>query len=532
VINILLAGATVIDGTGAPRLQADIGIEGDRITALGDLSDAEAHSRLDVSGLVVAPGFVDIHSHSDLSLLSAPGARSKIRQGITTEVLGNCGFSPAPVPSGRAAEVRGAIALIDLDRGVDVDWTGMAGYRTALADAATALNVATLVGHVALRVAIAGEGGAALDGVQLHQLEEAADAALDEGAVGVSTGLMYPPAISADSVELEVLGRVVARHDAVFAMHMRNYTDKLEASVAEAIAVARATGCRLQLSHLAVAGKRNWGSVARALEQVDRALADGFDVGVDVYPYLAGSANLSQLLPDWAQEGGAPAITDRLADSSVRERILDEWQTSLFLGWGEVFVSFVDAELEADTLGRSVEEASAALGLAPDAGALELIARTEDRVQMVAFGRSEIDLKSALHHEATVIGSDGLSLDPGGPTGVGRPHPRSYGCYPRLLGRIVREDGILTLERAVAMSTLLPAQRVGLRDRGSVRVGSYADLVVFDAEGIIDHATFEEPARFPDGIIHVFVNGKAVISDGGEVAGPGPGRVLESGRAG
>ena len=530
--DIVLAGATVIDGTSAARRQADIGIDGDRITVVGDLGDAPARSRLDVSGLVVAPGFVDIHTHSDLSLLSNPGARSKIRQGITTEVLGNCGFSPAPVPPARADEVRGAIALIDLDRDVAMDWTGMAGYRTALADAATALNVATLVGHVTLRVAVAGAGGATLDRAQLQALEEAADAALDEGAVGVSTGLMYPPAISADSTELEALGRSVARHDAVFSMHMRNYTDKLEASVAEAIGVARATGCRLQLSHLAVAGRRNWGSVARALEQIDQALADGLDVGLDVYPYLAGSANLSQLLPNWAQEGGPAAITERLAVSSIRARILDEWQTSLFLGWGEVFVSFVDADLEEDTLGKSIEEASSALGLAPDAGALELIARTEDRVQMVAFGRSEADLEAALHHAAAVIGSDGLSLDPDGPTGVGRPHPRSYGCYPRLLGRTVREDGILSLERAVAMSTLLPAERAGLRDRGSVRVGAYADLVVFDAERIIDRATFEEPARFSEGVVHVFVNGDAVIRDGDEVGGPGPGRVLDPGRSG
>jgi N-acyl-D-amino-acid deacylase len=300
-------------------------------------------------------------------------------------------------------------------------------------------------------------------------------------------------------------------------------------AVEEALAVARATGCRLQLSHLAVAGRRNWGSVARALERVDHARAEGLDVGVDIYPYLAGSANLSQLLPGWAQEGGSPAVTARLADPQVRARIRDEWVTTLHLGWDEIRVSLVDDDLRDQVLGRTIVEAGDAMGMPADEAALELIARTEDRVQMVAFGRSEGDLLSVLHHEAAAIGSDGLALDPDGPTGVGRPHPRSYGCYPRLLGRVVREDRTLSLERAVQMATSVPARRAGIVDRGVIREGAFADLVVFDPARVVDRATFEEPARFPHGIQHALVNGVAVVRDDEQVDPARPGRVLERG---
>ena len=528
-LDLVLAGGTVVDGSGAPRRAADIGIDDDRIVAIGDLAAAEARERIDVSGLTVAPGFVDMHAHSDLCILSSPRARSKIRQGVTTEVVGNCGLGPTPAPPEHAEAVRRAAALIDLDGDVAMTWTDVAGYREAVAAVRPALNIAPLAGHIALRIAVAGEEATVLDAATVARLERAADRALDEGAVGISTGLMYPPVIDADTAELEAIGRAVARHDALFAVHMRDYSGRLEAAVREAIAVARATGCRLQLSHLAVTGRRNWGGVGRALEIIDAALAEGIDVGFDIYPYLAGSANLSQLLPDWAQVGGPDAVLERLTDASTRQRVRSEWARSLHIGWDDVVVALVDDDLAAATLGRTVAEAAVNLGLQPDEAALELIVRTEDRVQMVAFGRSPDDLAAGLRHSAAVIGSDGSGLDPDGATGVGRPHPRSYGCYPRILGRTVREEGLLSLERAVAMSTALPAARARLRDRGLLREGAFADVVVFDAGSVIDEATYEEPARFPSGIEHVLVNGRAVVAAGHEVDGPGPGHVLTHG---
>jgi N-acyl-D-amino-acid deacylase len=527
--DLVIAGGLLVDGTGAAGRPADVGVTADRIVAVGDLSGLEADARLEAAGHVVCPGFVDLHGHSDLTLLSDGRARSKVRQGVTTEVVGNCGLSPSPAPRARRDQVRRAVALIDLDPAVEVRWEGIAGYREAVARARPAVNVAPLSGHVAIRTAVAGGAAGPLDDHDIRRVEALADGALAEGAVGLSTGLMYPPARCADARELRALGRAAARYDALLATHMRDYADRLLASVEEAVAVARETGCRLQLSHLAVAGRRNWGTVRYALELVDRARAEGLDVGVDIYPYLAGSANLSQLLPGWAQEGGSAAIVERLAGPVVRRRIRDEWAESLHLGWDEVLVSLVDGPLTEQVLGRSIADAAAALDRAPDELALELIASTGDRVQMVAFGRSPADLEAVLCHPAAAIGSDGLALDPDGPTGRGRPHPRSYGCYPRLLGRVVREEGLLSLERAIAMSTSVPAARARLRDRGVVAPGAFADLVVLDRASVLDLATFEVPATFPQGIRDVIVNGQVVVRDGVQRDEVRPGRVLEVG---
>ncbi|CAN5722655.1 D-aminoacylase [soil metagenome] len=528
-LDLVVSGGLLVDGTEAPGRRADVGISGDRVVAIGDLEAAGSSDRIDARDHVVAPGFVDLHAHSDLTLLSDGRGRSKVRQGVTTEVIGNCGLGAAPAPLSRAQAVRRAVALIDLDPAVEWGWQGMAGYREALTAARPALNVAPLCGHVALRTAVAGDRAEVLAPAEVAALEALADGALEEGAIGLSTGLMHPPARFADGPELEALGRAAARHDALLAVHLRDYSDRLLSAVEEALAVARATGCRLQVSHLAVAGRRNWGSVARALDLVDAARAEGLDVGVDIYPYLAGSANLSQLLPGWAQEGGAAAIVGRLSDPATRSRIRAEWATSLHLTWDEVHVSLADGPLADATLGRSVAAGAADLGMDPDEAALELIVRTDDRVQMVAFGRSAEDLRAVLTHPAASIGSDGLALDPDGATGAGRPHPRSYGCYPRLLGRVVREEGLLTLERAIAMSTAVPAGRAHLPDRGVLRSGTFADIVVLDPAGILDLATFEAPATFPRGLRDVIVNGTPVVRDGAQLDDARPGRVLAAG---
>jgi len=528
-LDLAITGATLVDGTGAPARRADVGVRGDRVVAVGDLSGSAARTRIAADGKLLTPGFVDLHGHSDWTLLSDGRARSKVHQGITTEVTGNCGLTPFPAPAAVAAAVRSAAGIVDLDRSVPLAWDSTAGYRATLAASGIALNAAVLTGHVALRIAVGGASAEPLDAAGIARIEAEAERALAEGAVGISTGLMYPPAIFAQPEELAALGRAVARHDALFAVHMRNYGDTLLEAVDETLAVARATGCRLQVSHLAVAGRRNWGKVRQALERIDAARAEGLDVGADIYPYLAGSANLSQLLPGWAQEGGSPAVTARLADPAIRARVREEWRATLHLGWDEVFVSLVDAPLIPLVLGKSIVDAGAAMGLEPDAACLELIARTEDRVQMVAFGRSEDDLRAVLEHPAGAIGSDGIALDPDGPTGAGRPHPRSYGCYPRLLGRLVREEGTLALERAVAMSTSIPAARARLAGRGVVAEGAFADLVVLDPQTVRDEATFETPARFPTGIEQVLVNGAFVLRDGVQVDAARPGRVLDRG---
>jgi N-acyl-D-aspartate/D-glutamate deacylase len=370
VFDLVLANGTLVDGLGSPRRRADVGVSGGRVAALGDLSGADTAQRIDVAGRIVAPGFVDIHAHSDFTAISDPRTRSAVRQGITTQVNGNCGMSPVPSPEGRADEVRLALKTIDPDPAVPAGWSTYPDYAAALQAARPAIHQAPLIGHITLKVAAGGTrpGPATPDerDAQVRMLSEAFEA----GAVGVSTGLMYPPALSADVEELEALGRTAARYDRLFAAHMRNYNDHLVEAVQEVLDVARATGCRLQVSHLAVAGRRNWGKVARALELIDQARADGLDVAADIYPYLAGSANLSQLLPEWAQAGGAREITARLGDASVQRAILEDWSTSRFIGWDEVELVLADPGMD-DLIGLSVEQIAGRRGADPSLTMLE-----------------------------------------------------------------------------------------------------------------------------------------------------------------
>lgn len=523
--DLILEHGDVIDGSGSPRRKADVGIRDGRIAAIGDLAAATAAERRDVAGRIVAPGFVDIHAHSDFTILSDPRARSAVRQGITTQVNGNCGMSPVPAPPARAAEVRNAVNTIDPDPAASGDWTTYGQYVRAVEAVRPAIHQAPLIGHITLKVAAGGNrpGPATADErrVMVRMLEEA----FDGGAVGVSTGLMFPPAISADRAELIALGATAARHDRLFAAHMRNYNDHLIEAVEEVLDVARETGCRLQVSHLAVAGKRNWGKVPRALERIDRARQDGLDVASDIYPYVAGSANLSQLLPEWAQDGGTPDIVGRLGDDAQRAAILDDWKTSLFFGWDEVEIVLADPGME-DLIGLTVAEIGRRRGQDPALTMLDLVRDTENRVLMVAYGRSEDDLRAVLEHEATSIGSDSLAMDPDGPSGVGRPHPRNFGCYPRFLGRYVRDRRLTSLEHAIRMSTSAAADRVGLKDRGRLAEGNPADIVIFDAATILDRASFEDPKQFPIGIDAVLVNGRLVVDGERQHDDVRPGEVL------
>lgn len=459
--DLVLRGGLVVDGTGAPARLADVAVSGGLVSSVG--SGLDAARTIDVSGRVVAPGFVDLHSHSDVTLLSNPSAPSKVRQGVTTEVVGNCGLGTFPFAG---SALRQAVSFLDRDPSVAWDWADFEGYVAALSAAGPAVNVAALVAHVPLRLASRG------DVVRLRSLVAEALAA---GAAGASTGLAYAPLHDVGEDELVAIGETVAAADRLFAWHVRDYADGLLPSVEQAVRVAERTGCRTQISHLVGVGRRNWGKVKLALDRVDEALSRGIDVGVDIYPYLAGSTVLAQLLPD-----------------------LDDHP----LEWSDITLA---TGVPHELVGRTIAD----LG-GDGAEVVRSLVAAHPTATMIAGGRSEDDLLAVLTHPAAVVGSDGFALDAAGPTGEGLTHPRSYGCYPRLLTDYVG-PGRLTLEQAIAKCTSLPARRLGLTSRGVVAPGYAADLVVLDLERLADRSTYVTPHAYPDGVELVIVNGSVVV---------------------
>ncbi|MDT4902868.1 MAG: N-acyl-D-amino-acid deacylase [Pseudonocardiales bacterium] len=527
---LFLHGGSVIDGSGAPARRADVLVGDGVVRAIGDLAGVDLGSasaeRRDVTGAVVCPGFVDIHTHSDLTLLANPTAPSKVRQGVTTEVVGNCGLGVAPLPDGADhVAIRAAVSYLDLDPAVAWTWRDLPGYLAALEAARPSVNVASLVAHLVLRGGVVGFDDRPATGAEIDTMCALLDDALDAGAIGLSTGLVYAPLTFSRDEELLALARTVARHGKVFTWHVRNYDDDLIPSVQQALDVARRTGCRTQISHLAVVGRRNWGAVSAALDLVDGARAAGLSVGVDIYPYLHGNAPLAQLLPAWVQEGGLDARREQLQHAAVRTAIRSEW-VDRAVPWSEITISWVADPDRSGVLGRSVADLAVEQGVDGDDVVLDLLAGLGTGVMMVAGGRSEGDLRTVLAHPATVVASDGLSLDPDGVTGAGVPHPRSYGCFPRYLSRYAATDPAGFAE-AVARCTSRPAQLAGLADRGWLRVGAPADLVVFRPGRLTDRATFTDPQQFAAGIDLVVVNGDIVV-DGERHTGQRPGQVLRT----
>ncbi|HXJ81958.1 MAG TPA: D-aminoacylase [Candidatus Methylomirabilis sp.] len=528
MLDIKITGGQVVDGTGVPGRRADVGITGDAIAAIGDLAQERAGRTIDAAGLTVAPGFIDMHSHSDWRLLGNRPAESKIRQGVTTEVVGNCGFSPAPVTDEFREDMRG-FALY-LPAGMDFSWRSMADYLRRYEDEGVALNVVQLVGHGTLRIAAMGFARRAPTARELATMERLMDESMAGGAAGLATGLIYAPGSYAATEEIIAIARRTAVGGGFYASHIRGEGATLLDAVGEAIRVGREGGLPVQISHIKAAGRPNWGRVDQALGLIDAARAEGLDVMADAYPYTASSTSLRTLLPDWMLEGGVPAMLDRLGDAGVRARIRAEMSRGSAilargLGWEDIMIASAPSRPEAE--GRRLAEIARAWGRDPLDAAIEILLAERGQGSIILFQLDETDLRRALVHPQVMIGSDGSSLAVDGEMGKGKPHPRSYGTFPRVLARYVRAERLLTLEQAVMKMTGLPARRLGVRDRGVLAVGAKADIVGFDAMRVEDRATYEEPHRYSAGIPYVLVNGRVVI-EGGEHTGALPGQVLKT----
>jgi dihydroorotase/N-acyl-D-amino-acid deacylase len=504
VSRLLLSGGTLFDGTGAPGAPGDLLISGETVEAIGRLNPPDHVERIDCSGMAICPGFIDAHSHSDLQVLETH--TEKIRQGVTAEVVGNCGFSPYPAAKHTDELHQFANGIF---RGGDSwGWPSARAYLAQAAKSAEFATVASLVGHGSLRIAFAGSRLGPLSSSELDAMEGSLKESLQGGATGFSTGLMYAPGSSAPPEELERLCRVVARNGKIYCSHIRDYSFHLEQAIDEQLHLARRTGCRLQISHLQAVGQANWARQERALEKIERARNDGVDVAFDCYPYVAGSTVLTQFLPQSALDGGMAVMVERLQNPGSRKIIAQQIVASLAQQWSDIVISSVGSEKNRPLVGRNLAEIAKLHQKEPVDAMLNLLIEERGEVNIISFNQSEPNLRQTLCDPLSTVISDGFYVK-------GRPHPRLCGTFPRLLGTIVRRQNWMPLETAIHKVTGKPAERFKIQNRGFLRPRSFADIVVFDPAIVDSPATFEQPELAPVGIKLVLRNGKRVWPQGG-----------------
>ena len=519
--ELLIRGGTVIDGTGAPGRRADVGIRDGRIASIGEIGGAPGAPTIDARGRAIGPGFIDIHSHSDESVLINSALESALHMGVTCVVAGNCGGSSAPVMGLAAEELERELARYDLER----TWTSFAEYASAVERSGSAINFCSFVGHGTLRASVMGADDRRATAGELAAMKAVLAASLAEGAIGLSTGLIYPPSAYGDADEISALATAVGARGGLYASHIRNEGDELLEAVEENLEIGRRSGARVQLSHHKASQQRNWGKVKESTAMIERAQRQGVDVIADQYPYTASSTGLSVTIPKWAHAGGSAALLERLKDPAVRLRIRGEY-TETERRWSHIVIA--RASHHPDWSGRTVAELAAEAGKDPLEWTCDALIEHDGAIDIIHHSMDEADVRYVLARPWVCIGSDSRANAPYGPLSFGKPHPRAYGTFPRILGHYARDEKVLTLEDAVRKMTSLTASRLQLHDRGIVREGAWADLVVFDPARIADRATYEDPHRYPVGIELIIVNG-GVACRGDETSAERHGRFLRLG---
>jgi len=525
--DLVIAGGSVLNGEGTPAVRADVGVRGGLIATIGDLRDAAATRRIDASGLSVAPGFIDIHNHSDYTILLEPKAESMIRQGVTTMVLGESRSAGPIKPGDEDARARAD--------GVTVDWTTLGGYFARLERQRMSTNIASYVGEEQVWTHVKGYGASPATADELEQMKRLVAAAMAEGAMGLSTALLQPPSSFATTANLIELASTAKQHGGIYSSHIRDEGEGVFRAIDEAIQVGKGAGIRVDIIHMKIAHKKLWGRAREIIAMVQKARDGGSDIRANVYPYTAGQNNLSSIVPPWAHDGGRERMLERLKDPSARKRMRDEVMNGLpnwynhYLatgdGWGGMILVSLGHDRNKPFQGKRMSELIAARGGHPADVLFDVLLDEGGSVPTVFFHHSEQDMQLILKQPWTSIGSDGSAVSPGGPTGRAHPHPRYYGTFPRVLGRYAREVKAITLPEAVKKMTSMNADKLGIADRGRLKEGLAADVTVFDQDRVIDRATFEQPHQFPVGIKYVIVNGVVTV-DNEQHTGALPGRVL------
>ena len=526
MLDILIKDGRVIDGAGNPWFRADLAIRGDKIVQIHPHIANPAQQVIDATGLIVAPGFIDTHTHSDVRVFKHPEEDAKLMQGITTALIGQDGLSVAPLDDINKEKMMLRVSGLLGTYLTAWPWNSMAEYLAALESLPPATNTMMLVPHGAIRAMVVGWEDRPATPVELERMKILLAQAMEEGGCGFSTGLIYPPGIYADRTEMVELCKVTASYGGFFVVHMRNEGGLVLEAMREVIGIGREAGCPLHISHLKVAGKRNWGKAGEALGLIEEARSNGLDVTFDQYPYLAGSTMLDAVIPPRFHTGGTAQLLERLKNPDVREEIRqvqedikperwDNWVESC--GWDGIMVNSVKSEVNRFAEGKTITQIAQDLGKPPLDAVCDLLIAEENAVTMTLFYGCEEDVKEIMRSEYMTLCSDGIV--------GGKPHPRVYGTCARFLGKYVREEKVLPLPQAIKRMTSFPAQRLGLQDRGVLRERMVADITIFDPETIIDKGTYAEPNQYPIGISYVIVSGQ-VAMENGKLTAKRAGRIL------
>jgi N-acyl-D-amino-acid deacylase len=521
--DIIIRNGRIIDGTGNPWYNADLCLKDSRIVGIGKIN-ADARKEIDASGLIVSPGFIDAHSHADFNTLLYREMENLVHQGITTVIAGQCGSSPAPVSEKNREQAQKEIDAI-LPEGMEfkIDWSTFDEYLLEEEKSGLGANVAHLVGHGAIRGAGMGLDAREPTTEELETMKKLTAEAMRAGAFGLSSGLIYPPGIYAGTDELVELAKVASQYGGIYDSHIRGEGKTLIKALEEAILIGDKANVPVQISHHKVASKSIWGKSKDTLQMFEDARERGIDVTVDQYPYKAGSTSLMTLLPPWAHDGGKDEALKRLRDVEKRKRMRKDIENGISgwenfageLGWKNVYVTSVNTEENKPIEGMNISELKEYKNEEDEFTALyKLLLEEEGSAGMVIFYGDEEDVRRIMKHPLHMVGTDAGSCTVEGPFCKGKPHPRHYGTYPRILGTYVREEKVLTLEEAIRKMTSFPAQRFGIKDRGLIRNGMWADIAIFDIEEVAESSTYQDPHQFPSGYHYVIVNGEVTLNEG------------------